>query len=64
MSKVCHFTWKRTGFWNNRSHSMVATRRKFRANIFKKKLDLWDWVKVSVNISSRQYKKLRWMLAI
>jgi ribosomal protein L28 len=43
---------------------MVATKRKFKANIFTKKIDLGDGVKVKVKISSRYYKKMKSMMAI
>lgn len=59
MSRVCDFTGKRTAFGNNRSHAMNATKRKFKANIFTKKIDLGDGVKVKVKISSKAYKKLK-----
>jgi len=58
MSKVCEACWKRPFSWNNRSHSMRATRRWFKPNIISKKIDLWDWIKVRVKICSRCYKKL------
>jgi len=34
MSRVCEITWKRTGVWNTRSHSMRAMRRKYYPNLF------------------------------
>ena len=33
MSKVCSVCGKKPGFGNNRSHSMVATRRRFNPNL-------------------------------
>ena len=33
MSKVCAICGKKPGFGNNRSHSMVATRRRFDPNL-------------------------------
>ena len=33
MSKVCAIWGKKPGFGNNRSHSMVATRRRFNPNL-------------------------------
>ena len=33
MSKVCVICNKKPGFGNNRSHSMVATRRRFNPNL-------------------------------
>jgi len=33
MSKVCAICGKKPGFGNNRSHSMVATKRRFNPNL-------------------------------
>jgi len=33
MSKVCSICGKKPGFGNNRSHSMVATKRRFNPNL-------------------------------
>jgi large subunit ribosomal protein L28 len=33
MSKVCHSCGKGPGFGNSRSHSMVATKRRFNPNL-------------------------------
>jgi large subunit ribosomal protein L28 len=35
MAKVCHSCGKRPSFGNSRSHSMVATRRRFNPNLQK-----------------------------
>ncbi len=35
MAKVCHSCGKGPAFGNNRSHSMVATRRRFNPNLQK-----------------------------
>jgi len=35
MSKVCAICGKKPGFGNNRSHSMVATKRRFDPNLQK-----------------------------
>jgi large subunit ribosomal protein L28 len=35
MPKVCHSCGKRPAFGNSRSHSMVATRRRFNPNLQK-----------------------------
>jgi large subunit ribosomal protein L28 len=35
MAKVCHSCGKRPTFGNSRSHSMVATRRRFNPNLQK-----------------------------
>ena len=38
MAKVCHSCGKRPAFGNSRSHSMVATRRRFDPNLQKVKI--------------------------
>ena len=58
MARVCAVCSKRTVSWNNRSHSMRATKRQYKPNIINKKVDLWDWIFVRVKICSRCYKKL------
>ncbi len=58
MARVCEVCEKWTASWQNRSHSMRATKRKFKANIISKNIDLWYWVKVRVKICSSCYKKL------
>lgn len=40
MSKVCAICGKKPSFGNNRSHSMVATRRRFNPNLQKVRLIL------------------------
>ena len=35
MSKICSICGKKPGFGNNRSHSMVATKRRFDPNLQK-----------------------------
>jgi large subunit ribosomal protein L28 len=35
MAKICHSCGKRPAFGNSRSHSMVATRRRFNPNLQK-----------------------------
>jgi large subunit ribosomal protein L28 len=39
MSKVCAVCGKKPGFGNNRSHSMVATRRRFDPNLQRVRID-------------------------
>jgi large subunit ribosomal protein L28 len=39
MSKVCHVCSKGPAFGNNRSHSMVATRRRFDPNLQRVRID-------------------------
>ena len=38
MARVCEITWKKVSVWNNRSHSMRATKRKFYPNLFYKNI--------------------------
>ena len=40
MSKICAICGKKPSFGNNRSHSMVATRRRFNPNLQKVRLIL------------------------
>lgn len=40
MAKVCVLTGKHTVSGNNRSHSLIATRRKWHANLHKVKLEI------------------------
>jgi large subunit ribosomal protein L28 len=40
MAKVCHSCGKRPAFGNSRSHSMVATRRRFNPNLQKVRIDV------------------------
>ena len=39
MSKICHVCAKGPAFGNNRSHSMVATRRRFDPNLQRVRID-------------------------
>jgi large subunit ribosomal protein L28 len=39
MAKVCHTCGKGPSFGNSRSHSMVATRRRFNPNLQKVRID-------------------------
>ncbi len=39
MAKVCHTCGKKPGFGNSRSHSMVATRRRFNPNLQKVRIE-------------------------
>jgi ribosomal protein L28 len=59
MPRVCYFTWKWTTSWNNRSHSMRATKRTFKPNLINKKVTFEDWTKAIIKISSKIYKKLK-----
>ena len=40
MSKVCAFCGKGPGFGHSRSHSMVATKRRFNPNLQKVRIDV------------------------
>ena len=40
MSKVCAVCGKKPGFGNSRSHSMVATRRRFNPNLQKVRISV------------------------
>ena len=48
MAKVCHICAKGPAFGNNRSHSMVATRRRFNPNLQKVRI-------IENGTPSRQY---------
>lgn len=50
------FSGRGTKSWNNRSHSMRATKRQFKINLIKKRVVI-DGVSQTVKISSRLYKK-------
>jgi large subunit ribosomal protein L28 len=39
MAKVCHSCGRGPAFGNSRSHSMVATKRRFNANLQKVRID-------------------------
>lgn len=62
MANICHVCgkWPKSG--HNRSHSMRATKRVFKPNIFHKKITIWEWLDVKVKICSKCYKTLskRW----
>ncbi len=59
MARVCMFTGKKTSAGAKRSHSMRQTKRQFKVNLLKVKIDLGDGVKVPVKISAKAYKKMR-----
>jgi large subunit ribosomal protein L28 len=65
MSRVCVVTWKKTSVWNNRSHSLRATRRKFYPNLFMKKIkDPITWAVVRIKVSAKWIRTLRkhWLM--
>ena len=60
MSRVCEITWKRTSVWNNRSHSMRATKRKFYPNLFYKNItDPETGIVYRTKVSAKGLKTLR-----
>lgn len=60
MSRVCEITWKKTSTWNNRSHSMRATKRKFMPNLFYKKIkDPVTWIVYRIRVSAAWLRTLR-----
>ncbi len=62
MARICYFSWKGTVSWNNRSHSMRATKRTFKTNLLNKKVKLEDGSSVKIKISSKVYKKMKWFI--
>ena len=60
MARICMFTGKKTSAGANRSHACNKTKRTFKVNLLKVKLDLGDGVKIPVKISAKAYKKMRW----
>lgn len=59
MARICYFTWKSTKSWNTRSHSMMASKRKFMPNLLSKWISFEDWTRTKVKICSKAYKKMR-----
>lgn len=55
MARVCHNCGKGPAFGNNRSHSLVATRRRFNANLQKVRI-VESGVKKRVNVCTRCLK--------
>lgn len=55
MARVCHSCGKGPAFGNNRSHSLVATRRRFNANLQKVRI-VDSGVKKRVNVCTRCLK--------
>lgn len=58
MPRQCMFSWKKTKSWNNRSHSMRATKRKYKVNLIKKRVMI-DWIPLTIKVSARYYRKFR-----
>jgi len=60
MARVCQVTWKKTSTWNNRSHSLRATKRKFYPNLFYKKIKDPDTGLVfKIRVSAKGLRTLR-----
>lgn len=60
MSRVCEVTWKKTSVWNNRSHSLRATRRKFYPNLFYKNItDKETGLVYRIRVSAKWLRTLR-----
>ena len=60
MSRVCEITWKKTAIWNNRSHSMRATKRKFYPNLFYKNIkDKQTGLTYRVRVSAKWLRTLK-----
>lgn len=60
MARVCEVTGKRTSVWNNRSHSMRATRRKFYPNLFYKNItDKETGLVYRIRVSAKWLRTLR-----
>lgn len=55
MAKVCHSCGKKPAFGNSRSHSMVATRRRFNPNLQKVSISV-DGVKRRAYVCTRCLK--------
>ncbi len=62
MANKCFFTGKGTAIGRTRSHSMRQGKRKFKVNLIKKKVSLWDGIVFRIPISSKIYKKMRGMI--
>lgn len=58
MARVCMISWKKTKAGNNRSHSMRATKRKYKVNLIKKKMII-DGFPITVKIAANYYKKYK-----
>jgi large subunit ribosomal protein L28 len=58
MARVCMISGKKTVSGNNRSHSMRATKRKYKVNLIKKKMII-DGFPITVKIAANYYKKYK-----
>ncbi len=59
MARICDFTGKWTRSWQNRSHSMRATKRTFKPNLVEKWVTLEDGSRMKLKVDVRLYKKVR-----
>ncbi|MFA5318596.1 MAG: 50S ribosomal protein L28 [Patescibacteria group bacterium] len=60
MPNTCEITGKKTGNGNRRSHSKIATKRKFKVNLQKKKLiNPTTGEKMTLNLSTKAIKTLK-----
>jgi large subunit ribosomal protein L28 len=60
MSRIFEVTWKKTATWNNRSHSLRATKRKFYPNLFYKKIkDPQTGLVYRIRVSAKGLRTLR-----
>jgi len=57
MSRVCQLTGKGPLTGNKRSHSLIATRRRWNVNLHTYKVTI-DGVQVKIRMSARAYKTL------
>jgi len=53
------FTGKRTSAGANRSYACNKTKRTFKVNLLKVKMDMGNGIKIPVKISAKAYKKMR-----
>jgi large subunit ribosomal protein L28 len=58
MARICMMSGKKTSSGNNRSHSMRATKRRYKVNLIKKKIVI-DGFPITVKIAANYYKKYK-----
>lgn len=58
MARICMMSGKKTSSGNNRSHSMRATKRRYKVNLIKKKMVI-DGFPITVKIAANYYKKYK-----
>ena len=60
MSRICQVTGKKPKAWNKRSHSMRATKRVFRPNLFNKTIkDPETGIEFTIKVSAKWIKTLK-----